>query len=308
MEKKDIVSFSLQELYKNAKVLQASFHDGCLVSTYHNINKSDTARSGIPLFQYPCRVDAVTGVICEKGQVKFTSNLKQYILRENTLYINASNSIVKVDEIEDSVVHLIAFDESFLRDVHIDLKSILPQFIHLLDNPCMTILPEELDDIRQIFATIEREMENLSGKVYQKEILRGYTSVAIYKLCAIFERVLRMRSENVVAPTKNRGEEYFKEFLMQLQQHYCQERSLGFYASLLHITPKYLTTIIKQVSGRSAAEWIDECVILEAKNLLKYSSMSIQQIAYYLNFPNQSFFGTYFKRRTGMSPTEYKQS
>lgn len=76
MEKKDIVSFSLQELYKNAKVLQASFHDGCLVSTYHNINKSDTARSGIPQFQYPCRVDAVTVVICEKGQVKFTSNLK----------------------------------------------------------------------------------------------------------------------------------------------------------------------------------------------------------------------------------------
>ena len=257
MEKKDIMSFSLQELYKTAKVLRASFHEGCLVSTYHNINKSDTIHSGIPLFQYPCRVDAVMVVICEKGQAKFTSNLRQYTLRENMLYINASNTIVKVDEIEDSVIHLIAFDETFLRDVHIDLKSILPQFIHLLDNPCMTILPEELDDIRQIFATIEREMENLSGKVYQKEILRGYTS---------------------------------------------------FYASLLHITPKYLTTIIKQVSGRSAAEWIDECVILEAKNLLKYSSMSIQQIAYYLNFPNQSFFGTYFKRRTGMSPTEYKQS
>lgn len=247
-------------------------------------------------------------VICEKGQAKFTSNLRQYTLRENMLYINASNTIVKVDEIEDSVIHLIAFDETSLRDVHIDLKSVLPRFISLLDNPCMTILPEELDGIRQIFGMIEREMENLSGKPYQKEILRGYTSVAIYKIFSICERVLQERSKNVVAPVKNRGEEYFKEFLMQLQQHYCQERSLGFYASLLHITPKYLTTLIKQVSGRSAAEWIDECVILEAKNLLKYSSMSIQQIAYYLNFPNQSFFGTYFKRRTGMSPTEYKQS
>ena len=119
---------------------------------------------------------------------------------------------------------------------------------------------------------------------------------------------MQMRETASIETVRNRREEYFREFMRHLQQHHCKERSLGFYASLLHITPKYLTTLIKQVSGRSAAEWIDECVILEAKNLLKFSTMSIQQIAYYLNFPNQSFFGTYFKRRTGMSPSEYKQS
>ena len=50
----------------------------------------------------------------------------------------------------------------------------------------------------------------------------------------------------------------------------------------------------------------DSYVILEAKTLLKYSNMSVQEIAYYLNFPNQSFFGSYFKRNTGMSPSQYK--
>ncbi|MFQ6940936.1 MAG: helix-turn-helix domain-containing protein [Alistipes finegoldii] len=74
----------------------------------------------------------------------------------------------------------------------------------------------------------------------------------------------------------------------------------------LCITPKYLTTLIKRISGQSVSEWIDNYVILEAKTLLKYSTMSIQEIAYYLNFPNQSFFGSYFKRNTGMSPSQYK--
>ena len=72
------------------------------------------------------------------------------------------------------------------------------------------------------------------------------------------------------------------------------------------ITPKYLTTLIKRVSGKSVSEWIDSYVILEAKPCSKYSSKSIQEIAYYLNFPNQSFFGSYFKRIAGMSPTQYK--
>lgn len=101
------------------------------------------------------------------------------------------NTIVKIDEIEDSIVHVMAFDENFLRDVHLDLRNLLPRFANILDNLCITILPEELDDIRQIFETIEREMETLSGKAYQKEILRGYTSIAIYKICAIFSRVSR---------------------------------------------------------------------------------------------------------------------
>ena len=81
---------------------------------------------------------------------------------------------------------------------------------------------------------------------------------------------------------------------------------MGFYARQLCITPKYLTTLIKRISGLSVSEWIDNYVIIGAKTLLKYSTMSIQEIAYYLNFPNQSFFGSYFKRNTGMSPSQYK--
>ena len=128
-----------------------------------------------------------------------------------------------------------------------------------------------------------------------------------YKVCRIIGRHI----ESQLAPetsARSRNDEYFNQFMSELTKHYMQERSVGFYAGQLHLTPKYLTTIIRKTSGRTAAEWIDDYVVLEAKNLLKYSTMSIQEIAYCLNFPNQSFFGKYFRSHTGMTPSAYRMS
>lgn len=99
----------------------------------------------------------------------------------------------------------------------------------------------------------------------------------------------------------------FNEFMSLLQQYNKRERNVSFYARQLNITPKYLSSVVKEVSGKTAARWIDESVILEAKTLLKYSGMSIQEIAYHLNFSTQSFFGKYFKQHTGTSPSRYKR-
>lgn len=81
---------------------------------------------------------------------------------------------------------------------------------------------------------------------------------------------------------------------------------MTFYANKLCLTPKYLSKLVKQASGRSAPDWIDEFVILEAKNMLKYSNMPIKEIVFRLNFPNQSFFYRFFKTHTGMTPSEYR--
>ncbi len=104
-----------------------------------------------------------------------------------------------------------------------------------------------------------------------------------------------------------RSEVLFEEFMALLQQHNKRERNVGFYAERMDITPKYLSTVVKEVSGKTAARWIDDSVILEAKTLLKYSGLSIREIAAQLNFSTQSFFGKYFKQHTGTSPSLYKR-
>jgi len=94
----------------------------------------------------------------------------------------------------------------------------------------------------------------------------------------------------------------------ELTTHYKEERSVSFYADKLCISSKYLSSLVKEVSDKNPVEWITQCVIFESKTLLKSTDMSIQQISDLLNFPNQSFFGKYFKRYCGMSPLQYKQS
>ena len=75
----------------------------------------------------------------------------------------------------------------------------------------------------------------------------------------------------------------------------------------MNLTPKHLSRVVRVYSGKSVHQWIDDFVVLEIKNLLKYSDMSIQQISYELNFPNPSFMGQYFKRITGKTPGEYRR-
>lgn len=140
---------------------------------------------------------------------------------------------------------------------------------------------------------------------YATDIVSSLIAATIYKVGDILGSYLSEHPETE-SPVHNRAESYFREFTRLLGEHYRQERSVGFYARQLCITPKYLTTLIKHISGKSVSDWIDSYVTLEAKTLLKYSNMSVQEIAYYLNFPNQSFFGSYFKRNTGMSPSQYK--
>ena len=105
-----------------------------------------------------------------------------------------------------------------------------------------------------------------------------------------------------------RQEEIFQRFIGEVEKHYRKERSVKFYADLLCISPKYLSTVIYKISQQLAGEWIDAYVILEAKTLLKSGRLTIQQISEQLNFSNQSFFGKFFKRCAGMSPKEYINS
>ena len=83
---------------------------------------------------------------------------------------------------------------------------------------------------------------------------------------------------------------------------------MEFYADKMCLTPKYLSKVIKEKSSKSASEWIDNYVTLEARALLKSTNMTIRQISDELNFPSQSFFGKYFKRHQGMSPKEYRKN
>jgi AraC-like DNA-binding protein len=105
-----------------------------------------------------------------------------------------------------------------------------------------------------------------------------------------------------------RENEVMLRFLQLVKQHYREHHEVAFYADKMNISAKYMTTLIKKASGKSALQWIEDYVILDAKAQLSSTVNTIQQITFDLNFPSQSIFGRYFKRAVGMSPSEYRAS
>ena len=259
------------------------------------------------VFRFPGRLDAFVIGVGTEGETTFTSNLKEYRLKKDSLFIVGPKHILQIQSNNSFKAHVLVISPDFLRRINIDIKLLSRLFLSVEKQPCLRLCEAEWAGITGSFAEIRSESLPRPGDVYSPEVLRSMIRTLAYKVCRIIGRHI----ESQPAPetsARSRNDEYFNQFMSELTKHYMQERSVGFYAGQLHLTPKYLTTIIRKTSGRTAAEWIDDYVVLEAKNLLKYSTMSIQEIAYCLNFPNQSFFGKYFRSHTGMTPSAYRMS
>ena len=260
--------------------------------------------SEMEIFRFPSRLNALIIGVGTEGETSLTSNLQEFRLKKDSLFIFSPKHILQVQSNNRFKAHLIVIAPDFLKRINIDTKRMMPLFLQFGSLPCMELTQAESQSLRSFISMVEQELKG-SETDFSSEIIGGLIAATIYKVGDILTHYLTEHPE-VDSPIHNRAEEYFRQFTELLGEHYKHERSVGFYARQLCITPKYLTTIIKRISGKSVSEWIDNYVILEAKTLLKYSNMSVQEIAYYLNFPNQSFFGSYFKRNAGMSPSQYK--
>jgi araC-type DNA-binding domain-containing proteins len=260
--------------------------------------------SEMEIFRFPSRLNALIIGVGTEGETSLTSNLQEFRLKKDSLFIFSPKHILQVQSNNRFKAHLIVIAPDFLKRINIDTKRMMPLFLQFGSLPCMELTHAESQSLRSFISMVKQELKG-SETDFSSEIIGGLIAATIYKVGDILTHYLTEHPE-VDSPIHNRAEEYFRQFTELLGEHYKHERSVGFYARQLCITPKYLTTLIKRISGKSVSEWIDNYVILEAKTLLKYSNMSVQEIAYYLNFPNQSFFGSYFKRNAGMSPSQYK--
>lgn len=290
-----INSFTLAELIDLAGEQRQGLMRECITAS------SD---SQMQVFRFPCRIDAFIIGVGTEGETSVSFNLHELKLKKDSIFIFTPKNVLQVNSQQYFKADVIAISPDFMRRINIDIKNMMPLFLKFVENPALTLTPEESRSMRGMIAQIERETRGPETH-FSFDIVSGLIAATIYKVGDIMYHYLAEHPEGQ-NNSHNRAEEYFKQFTHLLGEHFREERSVGFYARQLCITPKYLTTLIKRISGKSVSEWIDNYVILEAKTLLKYSNMSVQEIAYYLNFPNQSFFGSYFKRNAGMSPSQYK--
>ena len=254
-----------------------------------------------PTRDYPTTVEGFTALIMMHGEATLSIDTETHKVVPNTLvFINATSVVKTLECTEEAGAYLLTFSQSFIKDVQIDISTSMPVYMRFGKSPCLKLTEDDVAEIRQLFGFMKTILRSDKG-TYKKEIIRTLFTAVFYMISDISAR------EKPVDVKPGRSELIFEQFVNLLRKHHTQERNVSFYAQQMSITPKYLSSVIKEVSGRSAAKWIDEYVILEAKTLLKYSGLSVQEIAYKLNFSTQSFFGKYFKQHTGISPSRYKR-
>lgn len=256
----------------------------------------------LPILPYPTRLNAACLAVCNQGRCKMHINLREYEMKEGMLCIILPEQIVQQGERSDDFSgSFIAVSRDFMDVVIPTMQQLFPMFFMIKERPCVCITPEELQSFREYHSFLWSKAK-VKDNPYRKEITQGLLMALFYEIYHIYQgHVTKERLP------KSRKEDLFERFIRYVSESYKEERGVSYYAGKMFLTPKHLSTVVKEVSGKTAGEWIDSLVVLEAKALLKSSEMSIQEIADELNFANQSFFGKYFKNHTGMSPKEYRR-
>ena len=284
-------------------IVNDNLSDDLFIAEMHYESKMD-------IIEYPCRFHGYMAFFCIKGEFEVEINLKKFTIRKDSMFIYTPGNIVRVTNIdpkEKESVHfvVVAISEDLMSSTRFDFSKLYNESLRLLESPCVVINENERELCRKYFDLIQ--------EVSKMRMPNMRESVAAL-ISSIFYLMGAMWTDRLTAAKKNGGEEVstrskivLEDFLLLVRDYHTKERSLSFYADKLYLTPKYLSKLIKSVSGKSAHEWIDSFVILEAKNLLKYSDMSIKSIVYELNFPNQTTFYRFFKTKTGMTPSEYRK-
>ena len=300
----DINSIQISQLakIKNIADKYSNLNEDYVLSRItFNASQNRSAKQG------PVRINGLTLILCMKGKFSLDINIDSHEISANTIMVAGPNSIIKFNKFEEDTVeaYTLFVSMDFLKDINLDINALNATRFSQTQKHTTILSDEETTLLRKYLDLIHLNTTNNTESVYIKNISRCLMASLLYQM---MQFASTRTSNDTPEQPQSRRMNYVRDFMALVQQYHNKERSVGFYADKLFISPKYLSLIIKESTGRSAAEWIDEFVILEAKNLLRFSGKNIQQVAYELNFSNQSSFGKYFKHLTGMSPTEFQRS
>lgn len=254
----------------------------------------------LPFKEDVLKTAMVTIGVCFKGRMQLDINDSPYQVKPNDILICLPNAYIKnawlSPDFECDILCLSPrvvtdfISENRLWD-KINMLSAYP-IIHV-DNETLHIL--------ELCMKMLQEKLQASRSRYKKEIV--YSVVKTYLL----ELLENINMDEPFQKVFSRKEILFKNFMKLITSQTIKPRSLTWYSDKLYVTPKYLSTICKEVSGKTAFVWINEYVVNDIKHLLLNTDKSIKEIVDYYKFPNCSFFGKYIRQHTGYSPGEYRR-
>lgn len=270
-----------------------------------HVFKANGEDKGEPVFKSPFRTDHFSIFLATGGMINLKINLIQYSVRKNHLFIITPDVVVEfLDKSPGCFGMAIGFTTDFMFRTGIH-KSLIEPFYFFASQapPVMALKQEETDILLNLFSLLLQKNLVKGTHPFGTEVVNHSFSVLMYELAAVHQTYNKGGSIQL-----NRKEHLLMRFLKLLPAHFKEQRSVQYYAELLSVTPKYLTETVKEITGKTAGEYIDEMVITEAKLLLSDPAMSVAGVADALYFSDQFFFSKFFKKQAGLAPSAYRKT
>ena len=273
------------------------------LSNGENICSSEGMLCSFPAsLKKPFMINGAGLIVCRQGNFTFSLNMKAFSAQAGeTVFIPEDSLFQVLSESEDLQLFIFISQIEPIRDIIGNSVAAMYLYMQLRTEPCYVWNTGDEEEVLKYMSLLDNTLHldnNTFNDYEQRLLLLGLT----YRICSIYNRKLMN-----LKTTVGHKHEIFIRLIQLIDAHYTEERGVEFYADKLCLSPKYLSALSKSVCGFTVQELIFKSIIRKSISLLKNTQKNIQEIADFFNFPNASYFGTFFKKQTGMSPQQYRK-
>jgi len=233
--------------------------------------------------------------------IQIDDTIKQ--LSSQELILISSKSSFKVLNFDDTIqIYLVSFTHKFVFKNSIK-KPYIGYFELFITKSLqkISLKSKETFILIKIFKILEYNKKDPNRNIFQNEVLLFTFNLLLYEVAGIYQTY-----SHYIKIKHSRKEKLVFQFFSILEIHYKEQHNVKFYASSLFVTSGHLNKSIKDVTGKTTKQWIEEEIIREAKKMLQDDDLTISSISDELQFSNPSFFSNFFKKHISISPSEYR--
>ncbi len=251
--------------------------------------------------RFPCKIKCGVYAYMVRGSAEATVNIERYKFHAGELIIVEPNTFLLIHEFsEDALVYYVGFSSAFLEKNVFGSKISL-QALHWL-HPNIPLKP----DVQVVYKSMIELLMQASN--CEPSLLTTPIMAGVFNIIQQSAVELTHESDKSQPYIHSRKQELARQFSDLVIANYQKQHKLSFYADALHVTMPHLCTTIKDITQKTAASFITDAILTDAKTQLKITDKPVKEIAISLGFDNVMFFNKYFKSHVGVSPKTYRNS
>lgn len=240
------------------------------------------------------------GFINNYGKTKLRLNTEIIRVESFPLFFVVPGQLISWIRDKEMAGFFLMFKNEFLDKSFSNLLHDFP-FLNRSGNTSLILTQKEYNSLQFDFQRMYSVSKN--PHPYQEKMLAGMLGSLLYYCKAIYDRNKGSESHHL-----SRSQMIVNRFELMVDTMHVNTKNVAVYAEKLNISPKYLTTTVKKITGKSAKEVINAKLLLESKSLLKYSELDVSEISYRLNFQEPTHFSRFFKKHIGKTPKQFRNS